>query len=62
MAKHHITNANLYRVLAAVMTELREAGEIGGGDEGNAHYLVRWDVRRRRYVYHIPDWFDNVAP
>jgi hypothetical protein len=40
------------------MTELKEAGEIrphtgtlGTGDHSNMTRLIKWDARKKRYVY-----------
>lgn len=60
MTKHDPSNSRLYRVLAAVMTELQEAGEISPRDQGNITYLIKWDSRRRRYFYNVPDWYEQA--
>lgn len=49
---HNPSTAPLYRLLASVMTELKEAGEIQPGvDHTNMDYLIEWDGRRKAFVY-----------
>lgn len=50
--QHNPDTAHLYRILAAVLTELEEAGEVRHDfDTSNSSLNIQWDSRKRRYEY-----------